>query len=292
MKKKKFNFNLIESVKNNTKELSRSQCIVVLFKLLVFLFIIIGLPLIMFIFYRNTFFNVKSLSHLPSTLADNKFEAFGVLILMQILQIIVCVIPGQPIQMASSYTFGFWGGLLITIIGAVLGTIITYCIAAFLGKSAMRLIFGREKINKYSKKLNNRKSYLLIFIIYLIPGIPKDSVSYIAGISEIKLRPFVYMSTLGRIPGVAGSLLIGYFSKTHNYQGMVVVVLIALITFVISIYRRKDIAAWVDSVEEKGDRMEEIEKEYRAQRKKMYLEHKRRKIEIEKEIENKNRKNK
>lgn len=290
MKNKKLKFNFIENVKEHTKELSRSQRITVFVKLLLFLFIIIGLPIVMFVFYRNTFFNVKSLAHLPKTFTDNKFEAFGVLILMQILQIIVCVIPGQPIQMASSYTFGFWGGLIITIIGAVLGTIITYCLASFLGKSAMRLIFGKEKINEYSKKLNNRKAYLLIFIIYLIPGIPKDSISYIAGISEIKLRPFVYMSTLGRIPGVAGSLLIGYFSKTHNYQGIAVVVVIALILFGVSIYRRREIAAWVDSVEEKGDRMEEIDREYWNKRKEIYLEHKKKKIEIEKEIENKNRK--
>ena len=117
----------------------------------------------------------------------------------------------------------------------------------------MHIIFGKDKIDKYSQKLNNRRSYLIIFLLYLIPGIPKDSISYIAGISEIKLRPFIYISTLGRIPGVAGSLLFGYFTKTKNYQGLVVISILALVIFVISIYRRKEIAQWVDSIQEKDN---------------------------------------
>lgn len=290
LKNKKKRFNIINNIKTNTADLTRKEKFIIIAKLMAFLFIIIGLPLIIIIFYRDIFFNTKSLRHLLTSFSNNKFEAFIVLILTQITQIIISIIPGQPIQIAASYTFGFWGGLLITLTGAILGTIVTYMLASFLGRSAMRIIFGKDKINEYSKKLNNRKSYLIIFILYLIPGIPKDSVSYIAGISEIKLRPFIYLSTLGRIPGVAGSLLLGYFSKTHNYEGLAIVSVIAILIFGVSIYRRKEIAEWIDSVEEKGDRMEELDREYRLKIKNINKERREKKRKIEIDIENKNRK--
>lgn len=287
--KKNSRLNIINNIKDNTKGLSVKEKLIIMSKLVLFLFIIVVLPLIVILFYRDIFFNSKSMRNLLTTFADNKLEAFIVLLLVQIIQIIICIIPGQPIQIAASYTFGFWGGFLITLIGSILGTIITYMLASFLGKSAMHIIFGKEKIEEYSKKLNNRKSYLIIFILYLIPGIPKDSVSYIAGISEIKLRPFIYLSTLGRIPGVTGSLLFGYFSKTHNYQGLIVISVLAILIFIISIYRRKEIAEWVDSIQEKEDRIEELDKEYRSKKKLILKEHRDKRREIEKEIESRKR---
>lgn len=249
--KNKNRSNLINNIKINTEGLSKKEKLIILIKLMFFLFIIIGLPLIIIVFYRDLFFNQKSLSDFLTSFSSNKFEAFLFLILMQIIQIVICIIPGQPIQIAASYTLGFWAGLIATLIGAVLGTIITYILASFLGKSVMHILFGKEKIDKYAKKLNSRRSYLIIFLIYLIPGIPKDSVSYIAGVSEIKLRPFIYISTIGRIPGVAGSLLFGYFTKTKNYEGLIVLSVISLLIFIMSIYRRKEIAEWVDSIQEK-----------------------------------------
>lgn len=252
-KRLKKRLNIINNIKDNTKGLSSKEKLIIMIKLLAFLFIIIGLPLIIVHFYKDVFFNAKSMKNLLSSFSNNKVAAFIILILLQIIQIIICIIPGQPIQITASYTFGFWVGLIISVIGAVLGTIITYLLASFLGKSVMHIIFGKDKIDKYSQKLNSRRSYLIIFLLYLIPGIPKDSISYIAGISEIKLRPFIYISTLGRIPGVAGSLLFGYFTKTKNYQGLVVISILALVIFVISIYRRKEIAQWVDSIQEKDN---------------------------------------
>ncbi len=84
--------------------------------------------------------------------------------------------------------------------------------------------------------------------------------------------------------------MLGYFSKTHNYEGLAIVSVIAILIFVVSIYRRKEIAEWIDSVEEKGDRMEELDREYRLKIKNINKERREKKRKIEIDIENKNRK--
>ena len=104
--------------------------------------------------------------------------------------------------------WGFWLGYLYSLIGALIGSVLTYYIARILGHDAMHLIFGEEKIKKWLVHLNSKKAVIIVFFIFLIPGVPKDLCNYVAGLSEIKLKPFLIESLIGRSPGMMGSLLI------------------------------------------------------------------------------------
>jgi uncharacterized membrane protein YdjX (TVP38/TMEM64 family) len=223
-------------------------------KLLILLLIIIGLPVVMFLFGKDTIFNVDYLSQLPYTLAEHKVLAFLILVFLQMLQIIICFIPGQPIQFASSYLFGIFGGYLISLIGAIIGSIITFKIAEILGSDAMHLLFGENRVKDYMNKLNSGKALIIILLIYMIPGIPKDLVSYVAGISEIRLRPFLIFSTLGRTPGLLESLLIGYFWAQKNYVGVAIVAIVAVTILAVCIKYRKQLMNFIDSYEDKHDK--------------------------------------
>ena len=146
--------------------------------------------------------------------------------------------------------YGVIGGYCISIIGAIIGCLITYRLAHFLGVDAMHIIFGEEKVRNYMKKLNSGKALTIVFLIYLVPGIPKDLMSYIAGISNIELKPFLLVSTLGRSPGIMGSLLIGYFWAGKNYIGIGIVAVIMLLLFGWCIRNRERIVKKIEEYED------------------------------------------
>lgn len=207
-------------------------------KLIILVFILIGIPMLLYIFSNGNLFNKNYLSNIMKNFKNNKFLEIFILILFQILQIIICILPGQPIQLYASYHNGILGGFLISITGAIIGTFITFNIANLLGKDAIKSIFNETKVEKYMKKLSHDKVYTIIFIIYLVPGFPKDLISYLAGISEIKIKPFLILSTIGRIPGLLGSLLVGNFLAKKNYIGIIILSIIVVIIFLISYFKK------------------------------------------------------
>lgn len=222
-------------------------------KLAILIFIIVGLPVILFFTCRDTLFNKEWLADLPEFIMQYKGYAAAVLTGIQILQVIICIIPGQPIQLAASYLFGVLKGYLISIGGAFIGAFIAFYIARALGKDSLEAIFGEEKVNDYHRKLNSGKGLTAVLLIYLIPGVPKDLVAYVAGISDMRLRPFLIVSTIGRSPGILGSLLTGYFIISRNYTAIGVLAVVTAIILILCFVKRKQLVAMLDDLEKKDE---------------------------------------
>ena len=222
-------------------------------KLAILIFIIVGLPVILFFTCRDTLFNKEWLANLPEFIMQYKGYAAAVLTGIQIMQVIICIIPGQPIQLAASYLFGVLKGYLISICGAFIGAFIAFYIARALGKDSLEAIFGEEKVNDYHRKLNSGKGLTAVLLIYLIPGVPKDLVAYVAGISDMRLRPFLIVSTIGRSPGMLGSLLTGYFISSRNYAAIGVLAVVTAVILIICFVKRKQLVAMLDDLEKKDE---------------------------------------
>jgi uncharacterized membrane protein YdjX (TVP38/TMEM64 family) len=222
-------------------------------KLAILIFIIVGLPVILFFTCRDTLFNKEWLANLPEFIMQYKGYAAAVLTGIQIMQVIICIIPGQPIQLAASYLFGVLKGYLISIGGAFIGAFIAFYIARALGKDSLEAIFGEEKVNDYHRKLNSGKGLTAVLLIYLIPGVPKDLVAYVAGISDMRLRPFLIVSTIGRSPGMLGSLLTGYFISSRNYAAIGVLAVVTAVILIICFVKRKQLVAMLDDLEKKDE---------------------------------------
>lgn len=248
--RKEFRKDLMQGVHSNLQETSKRERRVAFGKLMVLGVILIVIPVLLTIYCRDTLLSTDFWNQLPSKLSSHPLLSALALVALQIIQIVICILPGQPIQLASSYMYGVFGGYCIAIIGATLGCMVTYQIAHFLGSDAMHMMFGKEKVASYMRKLNSGKALTIVFLIYLVPGIPKDLVSYIAGISDIELKPFLLVSTLGRSPGILGSLLIGSFWSSKNYTGIAVVAAVMLFLLVWCVRNRKDIMKKIESYEE------------------------------------------
>ena len=186
---------------------------------------------------------------------DYKAQSVFIYIGTQILQIVICIIPGQWLQFAAGYMYGFWLGYLYSLIGAFLGSVLTYYIAKILGHDAMHLIFGEEKIKKMLRTLNSKKAVVLVFIIFLIPGVPKDLCNYVAGLSEMKLKPFLIVSLIGRTPGMMGSLLIGRQIQIGGYMSAAIIAGVAVVLFILGIIFRKQLTVLLDKGYDKLMRM-------------------------------------
>ena len=146
---------------------------------------------------------------------------------------------------------GFFLGLLFSLIGAFVGTTISFYLAKLLGRDAMHLLFTEEKMNWFVEKLNSRKAYTIVFLIYLIPGLPKDIMSYAAGISSMNFKAFLIFSMIGRTPAMSGSLLIGALYFSGHYGIMIAIGVFAVAAFVLCIVFRKQISNYIDKLYEK-----------------------------------------
>lgn len=220
------------------------------FKLILLLIIIIGVPLFLYVNYSDTLFDTAWLKETVELVVTKyRGQAAAFLILAQIIQVVICIIPGQPIQFAGSYIFGVFRGYLISIIGAVIGTVISFYLAKVLGRDALEMIFDKKKIEDYHRKLNSGKGLAAVLLIYLIPGIPKDLTSYVAGISNMRIRPFLLVSTIGRSPAMFGSLLFGHFYSSRNYTAIAVLAAITVIILIISFFKRDRLISMLDDLE-------------------------------------------
>lgn len=246
----------LDDVHYNLRSSSFKKKLVAFAKFLLLIVFILLVPILLYVFGKNTLFNMDWYAKLPQLLADHPHTAFLALILLQIVQIVICILPGEPVQIASSYFYGIVGGYIIAIVGAVVGSIISFKIARFFGNDAIHIIFGKKRVADYQKKLNSVKALTLVFLIYLIPGIPKDLVSYVAGISEMRLMPFMIASTLGRSPGILGSLLIGAFWQSKNYLGLTIVGILIVVILYLCIKYRAKIMGFIDNIEGKHSREE------------------------------------
>ncbi len=236
---------------------SSHRKIIAMLKLILLVLIVAGIPAFLYLKYGSGIFSRDTAYQVIDYLRQNSKTAFLLIIGLQIIQVVVCILPGQPIQFAASYMFGIGIGYLLSVIGAVIGTTISFFLAKALGSEAMHIIFGEEKVRDYQRRLNSGRGLLMAFLIYLIPGVPKDLVSYAAGISEMRFRPFVIAATVGRSPAMLGSLLVGHFFGKKNYPAMIIITVIVVLLIIVCFIRRNKLIEFLDKIEMKDMEAEE-----------------------------------
>ena len=122
-------------------------------------------------------------------------------------------------------------------LGSILGQTIVFLVTKKYGLDFVEIFISEEKLKKIKFLQDKDKIYLSVFFIFLIPGTPKDVISYAAGITSIKLIPFLAISTVARIPSVVSSTIGGSYLGTKNYKMafiiLVVTLIISLILFLI-----------------------------------------------------------
>lgn len=154
---------------------------------------------------------------------------------MVALQVVVAFIPGEPIELAAGYAFGFWEGTFLTLAGFILGSWIVYALVKKLGVKLVEVFFPAEKIKEFSFLKNPQKTKIIAFILMLIPGTPKDFLSYFAGLTPLTLRQWLFIVAVGRIPSLVTSTATGAAAGTKNYVLSIVMLAVTLLLTVAGI---------------------------------------------------------
>ena len=137
---------------------------------------------------------------LKQTLRQLGILAPIVFILLQALQVIISPIPGEATGFLGGYLFGEWLGLIYSTIGLTLGSVVAFWIGRWLGEHYVRNLVSKETWARLGF-IVEAEGAILCFIIFVIPGLPKDMMCYLFGISPMPLWVFALVSGIGRIPG-------------------------------------------------------------------------------------------
>jgi len=168
-----------------------------------------------------------------------------VFMLFQVLQVVIAIIPGEPIQIAGGYIFGTFWGTVYSLLGITAGYIIVFASVKLFGFPLVKKFVPEKEFEKFSMLMNNPKLETTIFLLFLIPGIPKDILVYIAGLTPIKPVLFFIIITVARTPAMLGSSFIGAKIQSSEYLMAVVVSVIASIVFVIGYIYKQEIIDFV-----------------------------------------------
>ncbi len=220
----------------------------------------IGFPLlfvVIFVFayvFREPLWRIfSSPEGLKSWIAGKRLAPV-IFVLLQVLQVVVFIIPGEVAQVAGGYLFGMWDGLLLSLLGIVLGSTVSFYLARLLGVPFVRAIFKPEQVERTEKLVSSSRSKLAFFLLFLIPGIPKDILCYVAGLSGIKFYQFLIISTLGRFPGIMGSVMMGDAAAGKRWLFAGVIFTIAVVLFFLGFIFRERIEVWLERFSNKKDK--------------------------------------
>lgn len=157
-----------------------------------------------------------------------------------VLQVVLAVLPGEPIELASGYAFGFWEGTALCLGASAVATSLIFWAVRRWGWSVVGVFFDRSLLERYGWLSDVRRLELVMLVVFLIPGTPKDFLTYFAGLTRMGFAPALAIATLGRIPSVITSTMAASAFGDGNYALAVgaLVVAVALAAVGALVYRR------------------------------------------------------
>jgi len=166
---------------------------------------------------------------------------------MQIIQVVLAPIPGEATGFIGGYLFGLAGGTLYSTIGLTLGSYVNFIIGRLLGKKWVRKMIPSVKLAKMDYLMRHQALHL-IFLLFLVPGFPKDYLCLFLGISNMPIRVFLLMALIGRLPGTLMLSMQGALVFEQNYLTWALILVFSAIIFIVGYYYRRRLYAWIEKI--------------------------------------------
>ncbi len=223
--------------KNKTEKRNKLR----FFKFILLIFVVIVLTIITIYLFPV----MKNLSTKEGQVAfKQKVDNSGIygivlLFLIQLAQIFLFILPGEPIEILAGMCYGWiWGTVFIMISSAIIASLI-FMLVRKIGKQFVYDFSDEEKIKKIeNSKLfkNPKKIEIVLFILFLIPGTPKDLLTYLSGLLPIKMSRFIVLSTIARIPSIVTSTIAGANIAVGDWRKAIVLYVLIVAIVVILLY--------------------------------------------------------
>ncbi|MBE5846717.1 MAG: TVP38/TMEM64 family protein [Lachnospiraceae bacterium] len=140
-----------------------------------------------------------------------------IFMLMVIVQIILAFIPGEPFEIAAGFAFGITRGTIYCMAAAVIGSMSVFFLVRIYGMRLARLFFSEEKLRSLDFLKSSPKRSYLFFLLFMIPGTPKDLLCYYAGMTDLSPKTWLLICSVGRFPSVITSIVGGDAIGTGEY---------------------------------------------------------------------------
>lgn len=173
------------------------------------------------------------------------FSPFDVLVFigLQILQVVFAPIPGEATGLLGGFIYGPFLGTIYSTIGLTFGSWLAFTLARTFGLPFVEKAINPDLIKKYDYLLEH-KGAVITFVLFLIPGFPKDALCYVMGLSHMRVGMFLLISTAGRVFGTIMLSVCGSFARNHEKTALFIVFGITAVVIVIAyLYKDKWIAA-------------------------------------------------
>jgi uncharacterized membrane protein YdjX (TVP38/TMEM64 family) len=182
-----------------------------------------------------------------TTLDSYGWAAPIVFIAIQIGQVVAAPIPGEATGFIGGYLFGTLKGFLYSSISLGIGSLINFGIGRFLGRRFVRRLIPEEKFKRIDRMVN-RQGVIAVFMMYIIPGFPKDYLSLILGMTTLPLKVFAVLAFFGRMPGTLVLSLKGASLYDKNNTLLAVIAAICLVLALLAYRYREPLYRWVEKM--------------------------------------------
>ena len=175
---------------------------------------------------------------------DHRAYAAMTFIGLQALQVVAAPIPGEATGFVGGYLFGTGAGILYSTIGLTIGSWIAFMIARLLGRHIVERLVSARVMRKYDY-LMKHKGLFLAFLMYLVPGFPKDLLCYLLGLGHMGQVAFLLVSTSGRFFGTALLTIGGTLFRNKQYDALFMVIGGGMAVVILVMVYRKHLELWM-----------------------------------------------
>lgn len=235
-----------KKIDNNSNKMKKNKKLKI-FKIILFIIVVIILTII-------TIYLFPVMKNLSTTEGQIAFKEkvtnsgiYGLLILfiIQVAQVFLFILPGEPIEILAGMCYGWiWGTIFIMLSSAIIASLI-FMLVRKIGKQFVYDFSDEEKIKKIENSnlfKNHKKIEIILFILFLVPGTPKDLLTYLSGLLPIKMWRFVILSTIARIPSIVTSTIAGANIAVGDWRKAIVLyfLIVAMVILVLYIFNLFD----------------------------------------------------
>lgn len=142
---------------------------------------------------------------------------------IQFLQVVFAFIPGEVVEVGAGYIYGGFKGTLLCLLGVAPASCLIFWLTRLLGSKFTVIMIDSKDLKKLKFLKDERKLTFFLFLLYFLPGTPKDLITYFAGVTKIKFWAFLFLSTVCRLPSVLSSTLAGAQLGEENYFTSIII---------------------------------------------------------------------
>ena len=173
------------------------------------------------------------------------FGVWGVIVFVaiRVVQTVFKFIPTEPIEIGAGLVWGWFGGLMLCLLGNILGSVVILLMTRRIGTRILKIFHLENKLQSMRFLQDREKRNRLLFIFYLVPGTPKDTMTYFVGLTDMNMIEFMIISSIARIPAIVSSTICGAYLGANNFKIAAIVFIVTALLSIPGAFLYKKISA-------------------------------------------------